>query len=142
MPKNRSRGPEAVSPELDTLSCDLIETALDALADGSELGVIAAYENASGTRNSQVFDEDSPDACIDAAHSYIRSRKDAVRYGIVYDGAVARKNGAFEDAVILEFGEKGHDCAFSAYVLYRSAGNPDRFSWADPEPAGELKLLI
>ena len=108
MPKNRSRGPEAVSPELDTLSCDLIESALDTLAEGGELGVIAVYENASGARSNQVFDGDSPDACIDAAHSYIRTRKDAVRYGIVYDGAIAERNGSFKDAVILEFGEKDH----------------------------------
>ena len=140
---NNAQGPAAVSPELDNLSCDLIESALDTIAEGGSLGVIAAYETKDGKRDTQVFEEDSPELCIRAAKDFIRSHKQAVRYGIVYDGAVApEEDGAFLDAVILEFGEAGAKSAFSGYVLYENAGDADNFAWTDPQPAGEVELLV
>lgn len=142
----------AVSEELDALSCDLLGSALDALAAGVEVCVITSVEDAAGTRVTNSFSEDGIEACIDEAHNYIAAlalekaaRPDnldvPVRYAMVYEGAVDLGNDGYEDALILEFAEKGQQ-AFSAYVLWQGFGAGEAFQWCDPEPAGEVASLL
>ena len=69
-------------------------------------------------------------------------RQEPVRYALVYEGAIQLlKEGGYEDAVLLEFGEKGYK-SFSAYSLVHGKGQGDQFVWSDPAPAGELEPLL
>lgn len=141
-----------VSEELDALSCDLLGSALDALAAGVEICVITSVEDVAGTRVTNSFSEDGIEACLDEAHNYIAAltsekavRPDKlgspVRYAMVYEGAVDLGNDGYKDALILEFAEKGQR-AFSAYVLWQGFGAGEAFQWCDPEPAGEVDSLL
>ena len=106
-----------VSEELDALSCDLLGSALDALAAGSDVLAVVALEDEHNTRISRSFINDAPEACIEAARNYVQgliaSSGDKnsgldmpVRYALVYEGAVENTDGAFDDALILEFAEQ------------------------------------
>lgn len=63
-------------------------------------------------------------------------------YAIAYAGAIADEEGGFVDALILEFGEKGSDVAYSAYSLVEGVGAGDDFRYTDPAPAGEMPCLL
>ena len=141
-----------ISPELDALSCDLLGSALDALAAGVDVLGIVAVEDAEGTRMTRAFSDDGPEACITGARelvsSLVSSAGDASepigapeRYALVYEGAVERDDEGFDDALILEFGEAGQP-SFSAYVLWEGFGAGEKFMWADPMPAGEVDSLL
>ena len=133
-----------ISPELDALSCDLLGQALDALAAGVEVPVLAVADLGDGSVPEVTsFADDSLDLCLDAARAYVRGCKGAVRYAIVYDGDVAPEgDGAYPAALILEFGEKGSPSGYSGYVIYQGFGSQDDFAWTDPEPAGTCELLV
>lgn len=144
--------PEAspVSPELDTMVCDLLDDFLNALADGDDPGVLLAVEDAHANRYQATFTEDGPQACIEGAEHFVQSNVDGVqsdhvgpidRYAIAYAGAVELEEG-FEDAIIVTFYQRGLACAYSAYLLYANAGQGENFMWSDPEPAGEEPALI
>lgn len=131
-----------VSPELDELSGDLIGEALDMLADGEEFGILLAVEFADGEVESVEFSEDGPEECLEAAREYVSDlRESAVRYTICYAGAVADETGAFEDALIFEFGERGYE-SFSGFMYYTGKGTGDDFAWTDPAPAGEIEPIL
>lgn len=141
-----------VSEELDALSCDLLGSALDALAAGSDVLAVVALEDARNTRISRSFTDDAPEACIEAARDYVRgllassgdkacNLESPVRYALVYEGAVEDSDGAFNDALILEFAEQGTQ-AYSAYVLWDGFGTGDNLAWTDPAPAGEVESLF
>ena len=66
---------------------------------------------------------------------------DPVRYALAYEGAVADERGAYQDAVLLEFGERGRT-SFSAFSLVDGKGTGDNFAWTDPAPAGEVENLL
>ena len=133
-----------ISQELDNLSCDLLESALDSLAAGEPVLALVACEDKDGERDLRSFEEDSPAACITAARDYIRTagKTGACRYALVYDGDVEAEDGAFLPALILEFGERGSRVAYSGFVLYKGFGTGDNFAWADAQPAGECELLV
>lgn len=141
-----------VSEELDALSCDLLGSALDALAAGSDVLAVVALEDAHNTRISRSFIDDAPEACIEAARTYVKSLIASsgdkscefgkpVRYALVYEGAVQNDEGAFDDALILEFAEQGTQ-AYSAYVLWDGFGAGENLAWTDPAPAGEVESLF
>ena len=65
----------------------------------------------------------------------------ARRYAITYEGAVADETGAYADALLLEFGERGYR-SYSAYSLVDGRGTGDGFTWTDPAPAGEMPPLL
>ena len=139
-----------ISQELDILSCDLLESALDALAEGMEFSVLISMEDEAGEKEIRCIDDDTLIACLDEAHDYITSLantsdKDVlslVRYAICYPGTVETEENPIADALILEFGEKGMDVAYSAYSLVAGVGQGELFSWTDPLPAGEVELLV
>ena len=57
-------------------------------------------------------------------------------YAIAYLGAVADDDDVFRDALILEFGERGAECGYSAFSLVEGIGAGDNLAWSDPAPAG------
>ncbi len=138
-----------ISEELDILSCDLMGDAFDALADGMDFSVLVSYEDQNNNRELKAFSDDGFLACLEGARDYIKSlAKDAkelqkpIRYAIVYPASVANEEGIYEDAVILEYGEKGQTTGFSAYSLIDNIGEGERFMWSEPAAAGETELLV
>lgn len=51
---------DEVSPELDSMVCDLLDGYLNALADGEDLGVVLIAEDARANRYQACFTEDGP----------------------------------------------------------------------------------
>lgn len=154
-------GRGAISEDLDQLSCELLGEVFDMLADGKDISVVASVMDASGERLTCAFEEDSPEVCLSAAREWVQSgakasgtaRKagtslvgKACCYAIAYEGAVddpdASDDDAFLDAVLLEFGERGSEVAYSAYSLVDGVGEGDGFRYTDPAPAGELPCLL
>ena len=118
--------PGYVSPELDRMSCDMMGEFLDALA-GDEACLNAADDFVvSAGRNGSPEDGVGP----------------AVRYAILYLGCIQEMDGAYNDAMITVFGEKGSASAYSAFTLVKGMGQGENFMWSDPEPAGEEQLLL
>lgn len=130
-----------VSPQLDELSSTLMGNALDLLAEGEPVNVLLVMQNAVGAVESYEFSDDATSTLIDEARAHVRKSSDAVRYAITYVGAIEMDDGAFADALLLEFGEKGHP-SFSAYSLFEGAGRGNGFRWTDPAPAGEEEPLL
>ena len=108
---------DGISPELDELSSELMGDAFDILADGGELNVRLVVEDAG------------------------QGLGNPLRYALVYEGAIADAEGAYQDALILEFGEKNYR-SFSAYSLVDGKGEGEGFTWTEPAPAGELEPLL
>lgn len=141
-----------ISPELDELSSELMGDAFDILADGGELNVRLVVEDEARNVASYEFADDGPEALLDGAHQRIvalaKEGGDAgqglgnpLRYALVYEGAIADAEGACQDALILEFGEKNYR-SFSAYSLVDGRGEGEGFRWTEPAPAGELEPLL
>ncbi|MBQ9007273.1 MAG: hypothetical protein IJ092_13025 [Atopobiaceae bacterium] len=143
---------QGVSRELDELSSTLVGDALDLLAEGSDVNTLLVVQDAKGSIASFEFADDDPDALLEAAHDRVKElvKKhgdsvegigEPIRYALVYEGMVAANSEAYQDALMLEFGEKGW-YAYSAYSLYEGKGAGDGFAWTDPAPAGEIEPLI
>lgn len=130
-----------VTPELDELSSTLMGAALDLLAEGDDVGVLLALQEADGSVSSFAFLDDGPEALLEGARNRVRHARDALRYAIAYEGAVELEDGQFVDAVLLEFGERGTP-SFSAFSMYEGRGAGDGFRWTDPAPAGEEEALL
>ena len=143
---------DGISPELDELSSELMGDAFDILADGGELNVRLVVEDEARNEASYEFADDGPEALLDGAHrrivALVKQAGDAeqglgnpLRYALVYEGAIADVEGAYQDALILEFGEKNYR-SFSAYSLVDGRGEGEGFRWTEPAPAGELEPLL
>lgn len=145
-----ARRMDGISPELDELSSTLAGDALDLLAEGSSLDVLLVVQDAAGVTESYVLSGDGIEACLKGAHDRVAAlgregdsadMGPAVRYVLAYEGAVADEAGAYRDALMLEFGERGYK-SYSAFALFEGRGTGDRFVWSDPAPAGELEPLL
>lgn len=132
---------DGVSPQTDELASQLLGKALDVLAVGEELHVLLALEDAAGAVTSLEFADDGPEECLEGAHKAASEAADAVRYALVYRGAVADETGAYQDAVLLEFGELGYR-SYSAFSLVDVTGDEETFGWTEPQPAGEVAPLL
>lgn len=132
---------EGVSPETDELASTLMGDALDLMAAGEEFGVLLAVQCADGDVRSYEFEDDGPEACLEGARAQVASVEGAVRYAIAYEGAVAAEGGAYADALLLEFGERGYR-GYSAFSFVDGEGSGEGFTWTDPAPAGETDPLI
>lgn len=141
-----------VSELCDELGSELLGEALDKLATGDALSVVATALDASGQRVTCEFDDDSAEVCLEAAHTWVsrgargedgsKAIGKPTCYAIAYQGAVADEDDVFRDALILEFGDRGAACGYSAYVLVEGIGKGDAFRYTDPAPAGELACLL
>ena len=143
---------EGVSERLDALAAELLADSLDRVAEGTAVNVLLAVEDGAGSVASYEFADDGPEQCLEAGRACVRrlarEQGDAeaglgrpVRYALCYEGAVADEGGAFRDAVILEFGERGYR-SYSGYSLFQGRGTGDGLAWTDPAPAGELDPLL
>ncbi|MDO5118871.1 MAG: hypothetical protein Q4D48_02200 [Coriobacteriales bacterium] len=143
---------QGVSEELDVLSSTLVGDALDLLADGEDVNVLLVVQDAKGAIASYEFADDGPEATLNAARDRVldlakahgdveASLADPVRYALVYEGMIADETDAYQDALMLEFGEKGWN-AYSAFSLYEGKGAGEGFMWTDPAPAGEIEPLL
>ena len=131
-----------VSPELDELSGNLIGEALDMLADGEDFGVLVAVEDENEEVETLDFSDDGPEECLEAAREYVFDlRGSVVRYTICYVGAVEDESGAYQDALIFEFGERGYE-HFSGFMFFMGKGEGEDFAWTDPAPAGQIEPLL
>lgn len=133
---------DGVSAKTDELASALLGKALDVLAVGEELHVLVALGTAGGEVESYEFAEDGPEECLEGAYKKVsEAGPDAVRYALAYRGAVADDAGAYQDAAILEFGERGYR-SYSAFSLVEVTGDEDTFGWSEPEAAGEVEPLL
>ena len=133
---------EGVSEKTDELASALLGKALDVLAVGEELHVLLALGTEGGEIESLEFAEDGAEECLEGAHKKTaEAGPDVVRYALAYRGAIADETGAYQDAVILEFGERGYR-SYSAFSLVDVTGDEDTFGWTAPEPAGEVEPLL
>lgn len=143
---------EGVSAKTDELASQLLGKALDVLAVGEELDVLLAVQDEAGTVASYEFADDGPEECLEGAHRRVgelaRDHGDhrahlgePLRYALAYRGAIADEKGAYQDAVLLEFGERGWR-SYSAFSLVEVTGDEDTFGWTEPQPAGELDPLL
>ena len=144
---------QGVSPELDELSSELMGDALDMLAEGENVNVLLVVEDAKRSVASYEFADDGPEECLEGARAKVHALDRAggspedllgapVRYALVYEGAIADDAGAYHDALILEFGERGQEVAFTGFVLYDGFGRGEGFSWSDAQAAGETEPLL
>ena len=143
---------DGVSEKLDELSSSLVGAALDLLADGHDVDVRLVVEDADDNVASYVFSDDGPEEVLLAARDRVTQLAashgdggeglgDPIRYALTYEGMVADEDGAYRDALILEFGECGWK-AYSAFSLYEGKGAKGDFAWTDPAPAGEIEPLL
>nr|WP_314638601.1 hypothetical protein [uncultured Olsenella sp.] len=143
---------DGVSSELDVLSSTLMGDAFDMLASGDEVNVLLVVQDEDGNAGSYEFSDDGIEQCIEAARSKILELRHAmgdeeaglglpVRYALAYEGAVGDDDGSYQDALMLEFGERGYK-SYSAFSYFEGRGEGDGFRWTEPAPAGELEPLI
>lgn len=147
-----NHGDGGVSAQTDELGSTLMGEALDRLATGEDFSVVATAADSQGQRMTCEFDDDSAEQCLEAARTWVRNGargEDNARvigkpacYAIAYLGAVADEDDVFRDALILEFGERGAECGYSAFSLVEGVGSGKRFRYTDPAPAGELSCLL
>jgi hypothetical protein len=130
-----------VAQELDDLSIEVLSSAFDLLADGEDVGVLLGIGYRDGDVEALRLTDDGPEALLQGARAQVSNSHGAIRYAIAYEGAIELDDGSFADAVLLEFGEKGHR-SFSAYSLFEGRGEGDGFRFTDPAPAGEEEALL
>ena len=129
-----------ISAELDEMTCDLIGAAVDILEAGDEVPVMVALDSEPDVL---TFEDDAVDGCYRAACDYVHTAgKKCKRYALLYEGVVQEsESDEGSEALLVEFAERGMECAWSGYILYRRT--PDGFvETTDPLPAGEEELLF
>ncbi len=146
--------PEPISPELDDLTCALIDYALGELAENGELSVSLAALDGRGNSTLLSFDDEDFEESIAEARSRVRacaadSKKldglegPCVRYAIAYDGAIDEDGQqGYVPALIVEYGEHGLSQGYSAYLTYENPGDAQNFVCSDVAPAGVVELLV
>lgn len=133
---------EGVSAQTDEMASALLGRALDVLAVGEDLHVLLALGSTDGSVSSFEFADDGPEECLEGARKKAaEADASVVRAALAYRGAVADETGAYQDAVILEFGERGYR-SYSAFSLVEVTGDEDTFGWTEPEAAGEVPPLL
>lgn len=142
-----------VSFKTDELSQSLLGDVLDMLAVGEEFGVVLAVQDTHGMVEYYEFSEDDLDECLDGARQFVIELAamggdpevglgTPVRYAIVYEDDVAVEEGDdFQDAVLLEFGERGYE-SYSGYSLIFGKGEDENFRWTELKAAGQLEPLL
>ncbi len=149
---NHNNRRDGISAETDRLSSELFGDALDLLATGTQMGVLLVIEDDQGNTASFELSDDGSEALINEAYTRIKEinhhkgDKEAglgmpVRYAIAYEGAIAAADDSYQDALLLEFGEKGYK-SYSAYSYVKGRGKGKKFQWTEPAAAGEVEPLL
>ena len=150
--KEEIKRKDGVSPGTDELSSTLMGDAFDLLAEGTTFNVLLVIQDGGGEVASYEFSHDGVEACLEGAREKVRKvasahgdpdahLADPLRYALSYLGAVEDESGAYRDALLLEFGEKGY-ISYSAYSFVEGIGSGDEFAWSEPAPAGETEPLL
>ena len=127
----------AISEELDRLSCEGIGYCLDLIAAGEDLWP-TLFSGSAQDMKVQSFEDDSPDAGLEAAWAEAR-KLDGDLFAIGYDGFFQTEDEEIaQQAVILVFGERGTESAYTACVPYWMDGG-ELYS-SEPIPGGEEPL--
>lgn len=135
--------PAPISAQLDDLTCELIGMCLDELASGTEVWPTLACGTSDGDATCCTFDGDTIESCLAEARDKVRTASDdIVVYALAYAGFVQLEELGTTDALLVEFGERGTRCAYSAYVPYRCGRNEEEFESGEPLAAGEEPLLF
>ena len=146
--------PEPISPELDDLTCALIDYALGELAEGGELAVSLAAADSQGKSTLLSFDDEDFEESIAEARAQVKASASGskkldglagpvARYAIAYDAAVDEgEQQGYVPALIVEYGEHGLTQGYSAYLTYENPGEAQNFVCSDVAPAGVVELLV
>ncbi len=128
----------AISEELDALACALIGYAIEAL-EKDELCPTVALDC---EQEFVSFSNDTPDNCYRQACEYVHDAGAAAnRYALVADGFIQEDEAAeAQPAILVEFGERGMDNAWSGHLFYQRAGG--EILVTDPYPSGAEPLLL
>ncbi len=136
-------GQSPISEELDALTCDAIGMALDNLADGDGIWPTLVLLHEDGDREFFVFEDDGLDICLTQARESVKELGQGCScYALFYDGFFEQGDSLTDNALVVEFGERGAGCAYSAVVPYGNAGMGEQFWYDEPMPGGEEKLLF
>lgn len=139
--QNNQKSP--ISEDLDTLTCDAIGMALDNLAEGDGIWPTLVLLYNDNLKEFFVFEDDGLDICLTQARDSVKELgHDSKCYALFYDGFFESDNNLTDNALVVEFGERGSDKAYSAVIAYGNAGMGDKFWYDEPIPGGEEKLLF
>ena len=134
---------EAISPELDELTCNAIGYALDKLAMGEGIWPTLFLQDKHGHGEYFVFEDDGLDVClIQARESVKQLGKSAVRYALYYDGFFKNDADLATNALVVEFAERDMPTAYSAIVAYGNPGDEATFWYDEPVAGGEEDNLF
>ncbi len=140
---NQNDAKSPISEELDALACDAIGMALDNLAEGEGIWPTLVLLHEDGDREFFVFEDDGLDICLTQARESVRELGNGCKcYALFYDGFFESGDGLTDNALVVEFGERGGGHAYSAVVAYGNAGMGDKFWYDEPMAGGEEKLLF
>ena len=137
-------GSEPISPELDQLTCDAIGMALDKLAEGEGIWPTVVLLDEDGSSEYFVFEDDGLDVCLIQARGAVAEMgcETARCYVVYYDGFFEDGDGLSDNALVVEFGERGSQTAYSAIVPYGNAGDPEDFWYDEAFAGGEEENLL
>lgn len=122
-----------ISEDLDQLSCEGIGYCLDRIADGGDLWP-TLFSGSAQEMRVQSFEGDSPDVGLEEAWAEARKLEGDL-FAIGYDGFVqTEEDEEAQQAVILVFGERGAESAYTACVPYWTEG--DELYSGEPIPGG------
>ena len=139
--QNQKESP--ISQELDQLTCDAIGMALDQLAEGEGVWPTLMLLHNDNGREYFVFEDDGLDMCLTEAHDAVKELgKDSYCYALFYDGFFEAEGKLIDNALIVEFGQRGSTTAYSAVIPYGNPGMGEQFWYDEPLPGGEEKLLF
>lgn len=134
---------EPISAELDALACDAIGMALDKLAIGDGIWPTLFLQKRNGETEYFVFEDDGLDVCLIQARASVGEYgKDAQRYVLYYDGFFKGDDQLTNNALVVEFAERGMETAYSAIVAYGNPGNEADFWYDEAVPGGEEENLL
>ncbi len=132
-----------ISEQLDELTCDAIGMALDKLAMGEGIWPTLVLLHEDGERDCYVFEDDGLDICLmEARESVKKLGEQSVCYALFYDGFFENADGLSDNAIVVEFGDRGAETAYSALVAYGNPGMEDDFWYDAPIAGGEERLLF
>jgi len=134
---------EPISAELDQLACDAIGMALDKLALGEGIWPTLFLLGEDGSAEYFVFEDDGLDVCLVQARASVKELgKDARCYALYYDGFFRGDDDLANNALVVEFAERGMETAYSAIVAYGNPGDESDFWYDEPVAGGAEEMLL
>lgn len=137
-----SEGDSLISEELDSLTCDAMNLALDNLAEGEGLWPTLFLLHEDGGREYFIFTDDNSDNCLEDARNSVKTLgKDSRCYALLYD-SFFEENSMAGNAFVAEFGERGATSAFTVVMAYGNPGAGEDFWYDEPMAGDRIGLLF